>query len=135
MMFVDVVVGIVLHQNKVLIAKRPAGKFAAGLWEFPGGKVEAHETLLDALKRELAEEVALTIHHAEPHNVIEYHYENNPVRLHNFIVAEFSGEAKGLEGQAVHWATAEDLQARQFPEANIPLVEWVVGRMRKAAAS
>ena len=101
---IDVAVGILMKPNgDVLLGQRPEGKPYAGYWEFPGGKVEAGESILDALKREFVEELGIEIVSAEEWCGVEHVYEHAHVRLHFFISREWRGEPQSLEGQAFAW--------------------------------
>lgn len=121
---IEVVVGILMAPNgDVLLGQRPAGKPYAGYWEFPGGKVEAGETLFHALQREFVEELDLHIESAEPWCCVEHVYEHAHVRLHFFISRAWRGEARGLEGQAFAWQGTVGV-APMLP-ATIPLLEWL----------
>ena len=121
---VHVAVGIVInHHDEVLIAKRPDKSHQGGLWEFPGGKVEANEPVLDALKREFKEEVALTIGQAQPFMEIHHDYGDKQVLLDIWLCREFSGVAQGLESQEVRWVQLLSLPQYQFPEANKEIVK------------
>lgn len=121
---IDVAVGILLKPNgEVLLGQRPAGKPYAGYWEFPGGKVEAGEPIIDALKREFTEELGLEIVSAEPWCGVEYVYPHAHVRLHFYISREWRGEAQGLEGQAFAWQGKFDLEP--LLPATMPLLEWL----------
>jgi 8-oxo-dGTP diphosphatase len=119
-----VVVGIVSNeQGEILIAQRTSKQSHAGYWEFPGGKVEAGETLEIALVRELHEEVnikPLTISHLQ---TIEYDYGNRPVQLNFFRVEKFSGTVHGAEQQEIKWIKSSELSDYQFPAANQPIIE------------
>ncbi len=90
-----------------LLASRPEGKPYAGYWEFPGGKIEAHETVRDALKRELIEELNVVIDHATPWLTFMMHYTHATVRLHTWrVTAWHEADARGmcgLEGQMFEW--------------------------------
>jgi 8-oxo-dGTP diphosphatase len=121
---IDVAVGILLKPNgDVLLGQRPAGKPYAGYWEFPGGKVEAGEAILDALKREFVEELGVQIISADQWCGVEYVYEHAHVRLHFFISREWRGEPQGLEGQAFAWQGTVGV-APLLP-ATIPLLAWL----------
>lgn len=85
--------------NEYLLAQRPPGKVYAGYWEFPGGKVEPGETHLDALKREIREELGVEVLHALPWLVRRHVYEHASVELHFFRVIEWRGTPRNLEGQ------------------------------------
>ena len=87
----------------VLLGQRPEGKPYAGYWEFPGGKVEAGESIFDALKREFVEELGLQSSSAEPWCGVEHVYPHAHVRLHFYISREWRGEPQSLEGQAFAW--------------------------------
>lgn len=122
---IHVAVGMVLDGESVLIAKRADHQHQGGLWEFPGGKVEAGETTPQALSRELAEEVGLTV---DPDQMLaltclEFDYGDKAVRLDTWVCPSFTGQAVGLEGQPVRWVPIAELGQYQFPEANQALIE------------
>ena len=96
---------IMRPDGKVLLAQRPAGKAFAGYWEFPGGKLEPGESPRDALTRELAEELGLTVRRAAPWLVQRFVYPHAHVELHFFRVYEWDGEPVGHDGQAFAWQT------------------------------
>ena len=87
----------------MLLAQRPAGKAYAGYWEFPGGKLEPGETPRQALERELAEELGITVRRATPWLVQRFRYPHAHVQLHFFRVHEWDGEPVGHDGQAFVW--------------------------------
>ena len=89
--------------GQVLLAQRPAGKAYAGYWEFPGGKLEPGETPRDALDRELAEELGITVRRAAPWLVQRYRYPHAHVELHFFRVLDWTGEPVGHDGQEFTW--------------------------------
>lgn len=111
-------------RGEVLLACRPEGKPYAGYWEFPGGKVEPGELVLDALKREFAEEIDVQIISAEPWCCVEHVYPHAHVRLHFFISRDWRGEPRSLEGQALAWQGAAFAVAPILP-ATVPLLEWL----------
>lgn len=96
--------------GRVLLAQRPEGKIAAGWWEFPGGKIEAAETALAALTRELAEELGVVVRAAEPLIRFSHHYSNRTVVLDTWRVTAFDGEPRGCEGQALRWLAVPDFR-------------------------
>ena len=101
---IDVAVGILIRPGgDVLLAQRPAGKPYAGYWEFPGGKVEPGEDLLDALKRELLEELGMTIATAQAWCCVEHVYPHAHVRLHFYLSRDWTGTPQSLENQAFSW--------------------------------
>ncbi|WP_211445133.1 NUDIX domain-containing protein [Collimonas humicola] len=121
---VNVAVGILMKPNgDVLLGQRPEGKPMAGYWEFPGGKVEPGESIFDALRRELLEELGIEIHAAEPWCGIEHQYAHAHVRLHFYISRDWSGEPQSLEGQAFSWQGSVGVEP--LLPAAIPLIEWL----------
>jgi 8-oxo-dGTP diphosphatase len=121
---IDVAVGILIAPNgDVLLGQRPPGKPFEGYWEFPGGKVEAGEAILDALKREFVEELGLQIDSAAPWCCVEYLYPHAHVRLHFYISRAWRGAPQGLEGQAFAWQGRVDVTP--LLPATIPLLAWL----------
>jgi 8-oxo-dGTP diphosphatase len=125
--FIHVAVGVVVSgDGKILIAKRSEKVHQGGLWEFPGGKVEQGETVFQALKRELQEELAIEINATEPLIKIRHTYsEKNGdkiVLLDVHKVTAFLGEPQGNEGQPIAWVAPENLHQYEFPAANRPII-------------
>jgi len=108
--------------GRLLIARRPADTHQGGKWEFPGGKVEEGETPLDALARELHEELGIRARTFDPLITVLHDYPDQRVRLEVWRVVSFDGAATGLEGQEVRWVTTKDLRAYEFPDANLPVL-------------
>jgi len=100
---------VLLHQGKVLAVQRSKAMDLPGLWEFPGGKVEAGETLFAALARELQEEIDVCIDQAEEFMVLEHDYPHAYVRLHICLVKSWQGQPRGLENQALGWLNIKDI--------------------------
>lgn len=122
-MLVHVAVGVIVNsRGEVLLGLRHNKQHQGGLWEFPGGKVEADETVQQALARELLEEVHLQVSAANPLLKIHHNYGDKQVLLDVWTVEEFKGEAQGREGQPLRWVAITDLNQYQFPEANAPIV-------------
>jgi 8-oxo-dGTP diphosphatase len=127
---IDVAVGILMKPNgDVLLGQRPEGKPYSGYWEFPGGKVDAGESILEALKREFVEELGIEVVSAEEWCGVEHVYEHAHVRLHFFISREWRGEPQSLEGQAFAWQGTVGVEP--LLPATIPLLEWL-DRLRYA---
>jgi len=125
---VDVVIGAVIDDcQHVLIAKRQPGQHLAGLWEFPGGKVESGETLEQALARELNEELAIKVISPVPLCEIEHKYTEKTVCLHVFRILEFKGQAESKEGQTFQWVPISELRNFEFPEANTAIIDLLMG--------
>ena len=121
---INVAVGILMQANgDVLLGQRPEGKPYAGYWEFPGGKVEEGEAILDALKREFMEELGIQIISAEPWCGVEHIYPHAHVRLHFYISREWTGEPQSLEGQAFAWQGT--VAVEPLLPATIPLIDYL----------
>jgi 8-oxo-dGTP diphosphatase len=116
---VHVAVGVIVDgAGRVLIALRPEGVHQGGLWEFPGGKCEPGERVEDALRRELQEELGITVLRQQPFCLIRHHYGDKEVLLDVHKVDSFSGVPAGREGQPIRWAEVSTLEPSQFPAAN-----------------
>ncbi len=111
-------------QDRVLLALRDKSQHQGGLWEFPGGKVEAGEPVIAALARELNEELGINIDQASVKPLIQvpYHYPDKSVLLDVFSVTAFTGEPFGREGQPIEWVSRTALEQYQFPAANKPIL-------------
>ena len=121
---VTVAVGILIDDaGRALVTRRAQDAHQGGLWEFPGGKVEADETLLEALARELKEELGVLVEATEALMVLEHDYGDKHVRLDVHRVTRWSGQPRGLEGQPLAWQQPEQLRDRAFPAANRPILE------------
>ncbi len=121
---VHVAVGVIVGpQREVLISLRSADAHQGGLWEFPGGKVEPGESVEEALKRELREELGITVLRSTPLIDVHHDYGDKHVHLDVHVVWEFSGQAHGLEDQPLDWVAPEELFDRAFPAANVPIVQ------------
>lgn len=112
-------------QGQVLITRRAEHQHQGGLWEFPGGKVEAGELVRDALARELHEEIGIDVQQARPLIRVLHDYPDKSVLLDVWRVDAFSGEAHGCEGQPLTWVQPADLADYDFPAANEPIVRAV----------
>jgi 8-oxo-dGTP diphosphatase len=121
---VHVVAGVLYDERgRVLIAQRPAGKALAGRWEFPGGKVADGEAPFDALVRELEEELGLVVASATPLMDYAVSYPGRTIRLDVWVVGEWSGTARGLDGQAFEWVVPAELGNHDILEADAPIIE------------
>ncbi|WP_445362304.1 8-oxo-dGTP diphosphatase MutT [Microbulbifer sp. ANSA003] len=127
---VHVAVGVVTRgDGKILIARRPDHLHMGGRWEFPGGKVEAGESVQEALYRELLEEVAIEVQELQPLVEIRHDYPEKTVLLDTWQVTQFTGEALGREQQEIKWVSAGELDNFHFPDANQAIIEAVKGRL------
>jgi 8-oxo-dGTP diphosphatase len=121
---VDVAVGVLIDSDqRFLLTSRPAGKVYAGYWEFPGGKLEPGETVEQALRRELHEELHITIGPARPWHVELVDYEHARVRLHFCKVFDWRGAFEMREGQRMAWQTLPVDVAPVLP-GTIPVLRW-----------
>ncbi|MGE4241969.1 NUDIX domain-containing protein [Ramlibacter sp.] len=121
---VEVAVGVLIREDGAfLLTSRPPGKVYAGYWEFPGGKVEAGETIEEALRRELQEEIGVTIGAVHPWRIERVDYPHALVRLNFCKVHEWTGELQMHEGQSFAW---EQLPVRAEPllPGTIPVIRW-----------
>ena len=120
---IEVVAGVIERvDGSFLLAQRPAGKVYAGWWEFPGGKIEAGEPALEALARELLEELGIRVIRAYPWITRVHVYEHATVMLHFFRVPEWSGEPRAREGQALRWQRLDAPIAEPMLPANGPVL-------------
>ena len=117
--YVQVAAGVVIDADgRVLVALRDVRAHQGGLWEFPGGKVKRGETALQALGRELREEVGIEVRRCFPFKRVYHRYPDKSVSLDVWRVTEWGGTARGCEGQAVKWVMPDELQAADMPAAN-----------------
>jgi 8-oxo-dGTP diphosphatase len=118
-----VAVAIIINAaNKVLVAKRPIGKLAAGRWEFPGGKVEVGESVQDALIRECYEELGVKVEPGSFITRLDYDYPDRSVSLDTWQVHVSSGQPHGAEGQRLAWMKLSDLRNYDLLEASVQLI-------------
>ena len=128
---VHVAVGVIFDSaHRILLSRRAEDAHQGGLWEFPGGKVEAGESLFEALARELYEELHITIESSEPLIEVVHDYSDKAVFLDVHVVRAFKGEAQGKEGQPLAWVMPDELANYAFPAANEAIVEAVQGLIK-----
>jgi 8-oxo-dGTP diphosphatase len=108
-----------------LLAQRPLGKPYEGYWEFPGGKLEAGESVEAALARELHEELGIEVTECERWRTLEHDYPHAYVRLYFCKVTAWNGQPVGREGQALAWQHLPASVSPLLPAA-IPVLEWLV---------
>jgi 8-oxo-dGTP diphosphatase len=122
---IEVAVGVLLQADgRFLMTTRPEGKVYAGYWEFPGGKIEAGETLEAALRRELQEEIGITIGTVQPWKTQLVDYPHALVRLHFCKVNEWTGGFEMREGQQMKWQALPTTVEPILPGA-LPLLQWL----------
>ncbi len=123
MSVVHVAVGVIVDSaNNVLITRRSQSAHQGGLWEFPGGKIEAGESLVAALTRELQEELGISIGRTSALLDIHHDYGDKQVLLDVHIVWDYTGEAHSLENQPMAWVSPQALTQYAFPAANVAIV-------------
>ena len=117
-------VALIDPDGRVLLAQRPEGKSLAGLWEFPGGKVEAGETPEAALIRELHEELGIETWDSclAPLTFASHSYEDFHLLMPLFACRRWQGIPRPQEGQTLAWARAGDLRNYPMPPADVPLI-------------
>lgn len=117
-------VALIDVEGRVLLAQRPEGKSMAGLWEFPGGKVEVGETPEQALIRELEEELGINTWASclAPLTFASHAYDDFHLLMPLFACRKWEGIPQSRENQALKWVRANDLRNYPMPEADIPLV-------------
>jgi 8-oxo-dGTP diphosphatase len=120
-------VALIDDDGRVLIAQRPEGKSMAGLWEFPGGKVEAGETPENALCREIKEELDIELCRTclAPFNFASHAYENFHLLMPLYLCRTWEGEISPREGQAIKWVRGVELSRYPMPPADEPLIPWL----------
>jgi len=120
---VHVVAGVISDaRGRILLARRTEGRDLAGLWEFPGGKVDPGETPEQALVRELREELDIEARVGEPVIAVPQQYPHKRLRLDVRRIAAWSGTLKGLDGQALAWVPEHKLASYAMPDADRPVV-------------
>ena len=117
-------VALIDRDGRVLLAQRPAGKAMAGLWEFPGGKVETGETPEAALIRELYEELGIETWNSclAPLTFASHSYADFHLLMPLFACRKWEGTPRAREGQTLRWVRVADLRDYPMPEADVPLI-------------
>lgn len=117
-------VALIDADGRVLISQRPPGKSLAGLWEFPGGKIESGERPETALIRELKEELAIDVAESclAPLTFASHAYEDFHLLMPLYVCRRWKGEAKAQEGQVLKWVRPQALRDHPMPPADMPLI-------------
>ena len=121
-MIIDVVAAVIRRAGKILITQRLDNVHLAGLWEFPGGKVEADESFESALQREIREELGITISVLDEFFTVEHEYPTKSVRLHFFNCTISEGEPRPLGVADLRWVLPAELGNFEFPPADAALI-------------
>ena len=119
-----VAAALIAADNRVLVAQRPEGRSLAGLWEFPGGKIEPGETPAAALVRELDEELGISVGEAalSPVTFVSHSYPDFHLLMLLYLCRDWHGTPIGQQGQPLRWEVAGALDALPMPPADVPLV-------------
>lgn len=117
-------VALIDADGRVLLSQRPLGKSLAGLWEFPGGKVEAGERPEAALIRELKEELSIDVTESclAPLTFASHAYDDFHLLMPLYVCRRWKGTVQGAEGQALKWVRARHLRDYPMPPADVPLI-------------
>ena len=126
----DVAVAIIWDMNRarLLVAQRPTDKHVGGMWEFPGGKREAGESIESALRREIREELGIEITILGSRPLAIHRYEHRMVRLHPFDCQCHSGSPRPLASTELRWIAPEELHQLPLPPANAPLIASIIAQ-------
>ena len=132
---VEVAVGVLIRPDgDFLLTTRPVGKVYAGYWEFPGGKLEAGETVLQALRRELQEELGIAIADATPWKTTMMDYPHALVRLNFCKVFNWSGDLQMREAQSFSWQRLP-VQVAPLLAGTLPVLQWLAEARRPASSN
>jgi 8-oxo-dGTP diphosphatase len=117
-------IALIDADGRVLLTQRPEGKSMAGLWEFPGGKIEASETPEAAIAREMREELAIDICEpcTSPLTFVSHAYEDFHLLMLLYVCRKWEGIPTAQEGQALAWKYPHEMKAMPMPPADVPLV-------------
>ncbi len=116
-------IALIERRGRYLIARRHRDDSHPGCWEFPGGKRERGESLLACLRRELREELGVTIKDVRPFHTLRYRYVDGEVRFRVFRCTIARGTPRPLDAEALRWVRPAHLWRYRFPPANAPLVQ------------
>ncbi len=120
---IEVAAGLLHHEGRYLIARRKPDVHLAGFWEFPGGKREVGESIVECLHRELFEELRIRIGCPIPYQIIRHEYPEKIVELHFFRSTIEQGPPVPVDGQEIRWVYPEDLAQFQFPPADQAVID------------
>ncbi|MCA0446529.1 MAG: A/G-specific adenine glycosylase [Bacteroidetes bacterium] len=124
----EIAVGLCFANGKVLIARRHENQMLAGMWEFPGGKVESGESFTECVKREFMEEVGLEITVTEKLAEVDHAFTHFSITIHAYLCTLISGTAQPLSGSEVRWVLPSELSQYPFPKANQVIINSFLNR-------
>ena len=122
MKLIEVAAGLIQHEGRYLISRRKSGVHLGGLWEFPGGKREAGESLEECLHRELLEELNIRVDVPIPFQIVRHDYPEKTVELHFFRCRIEAGDATPLDCAEVRWVYPHEMDAYEFPPADRAII-------------
>jgi mutator protein MutT len=120
---ITVAAAIIRQGEHILLTRRQPDAHLPNLWEFPGGKVEPGESLSEALRRELLEELGVRAEIRDEYYATIHHYPTKSVDLHFFNCVIIDGEPRAIEVAEFRWVKPEELSSYEFPKADLELVE------------
>jgi mutator protein MutT len=120
---IEVTAAVIRHGEKILITERPEGSHLGGLWEFPGGKREADESLEACVIREIREELGVQINPYKLLLTVTHEYASKIVELHTFLCSIVNGSPAPLEGQKMRWVDMEKLSLYAFPPPDQKIID------------
>ncbi len=123
MKVIEVAAGLIRREGRYLIARRKAGVHLAGYWEFPGGKRETDESLVECLQRELFEELGVKVDLPIPYRVVRHDYPDKTVELHFFRCAIEEGSPTPVDCAEIRWVRPDELTMFEFPQADRVIIE------------
>jgi len=127
---VEIALALPLRDRRVLVVRRAPESHLAGLWEFPGGKIETGEQPARAAARELREETGLVATELEPLGLFVYEYPDRPLRFHAFLARDPAGELRVDGEREWTWAGLSELLELELPDANTQIVRALRWRIR-----
>jgi len=128
-----VTAGIVTHAGRILITRRPGGSKHAGMWEFPGGKLDPGESPPQGLRRELLEELALEVETGDIFEVVYHQYDWGPVLILAYLCRPLSADVKNIQVSEHRWVRPEDLDDFDILPADRPIIAKLQAKAAEAA--
>lgn len=125
-MFIKVVAAVIVKENKILIARRKEGKHLEFKWEYPGGKVDNGENEKESLKRELKEELDISVSIDDYITESFYEYDKAKINLKAYFVKNYSGTIKLTVHDKINWIKIDELNNYEFAPADIPINNYLI---------
>ncbi len=129
--YTNVVASVLKKKSKILISSRPKGKEFSGLYEFPGGKTNTGEYLIEALAREINEELGVKINYNKTYFLKSYKLiqKNKKINLHFFLCLNWSGNPTGLEDQTLKWIFPQELKNYNLLKSNLKFTNYLLSNI------